>query len=232
MTKDNTKRKCKTCDRPSAKGYLQCRKCGDKRRRDSAGPCPVDGCDRKIERCGMCNTHYRRLKKTGTTDLLTTPKGEPLRWLRELCEKPPSDKCVLWPYSTLNVGYGVVRFEGKNIAANRAALIITTGKNPKGMDAAHGPCNNRLCCNPHPDHGLRWATRKENVQDMVDYGDMASRRSSELIRAGLTTEKIMDVYNDNGTNVADIARRHGVSYYQAGAIRRGDSWTWVTSEVS
>lgn len=228
MADVNNRPKCKTCDRPAAKSYLQCWKCAEKRRQENAQPCAVEDCQNKASKRGMCNKHYLRKKKTGTTDSLSTPKGEPLRWLRELCENPPADKCVLWPFSKLNVGYGVVRFEGKNIAANRAALIITTGENPKGMDAAHGPCNNRLCCNPHPDHGLRWASRKQNVQDMVDYGDIDGRRASELRRAGLTEEKILKIYQDSGT-VAAIAKRHSVSLYQAGAIRRGDSWAWITN---
>ena len=229
MTKNNTRPKCSTCDSPAAKSYSQCHSCSHKRRMATAGPCSVDGCEGKQVTAGMCNKHYRRKRKTGTTELLTTPKGEPLQWLRDLCENPPADRCVLWPYSLLSVGYGVVRFKGKNMAANRVALIIYTGENPKGMDAAHGPCNNRLCCNPHPEHGLRWASRKENVKDMFDHGDLAGRRESDLRRAGLTEEKILEIYNDSGT-ATEIAKRHGVSLYQAGAIRRGDSWTWVTGE--
>lgn len=123
--------------------------------------CSVDECQNLIKSKGMCEKHYYQHRRTGKT---TTKKQDQELFFKKLIENPINE-CVIWPFSVKQEGYGSFTLDGKAITAHRAALIKLTGKDPENMVAAHGPCHNRLCVNPHPEHGMRWATQKENNLD-------------------------------------------------------------------
>ena len=121
----------------------------------STGPCAAPGCGRDARTKGFCSTHYEHNRKCG--DPLSRRERID-RFLADLVSSP-TDQCVSWPFAVSSAGYGVVIHDGKMMTALRAALVMLTGENPSGMDAAHGACHNRLCCNPHPEHGASWKTR-------------------------------------------------------------------------
>lgn len=107
----------------------------------------------------------RSLIKPG--DIPTIPtNATPQGFIFEVAAFPPPDRCVIWPFAMEKTGYGVLKYNGKKVTASRMALFLFTGYDPVDLDAAHGPCHNRACCNPHPDHGMRWATRQQNMMDM------------------------------------------------------------------
>ena len=90
-------------------------------------------------------------------------KAEKLDWLRNIVANPPADdECAIWPFGTLRSGYCHVMFEGKAKPASRVVLILSTGIEPVGMHAAHGPCHNRACLSPLH---LEWKTPKQNSHD-------------------------------------------------------------------
>lgn len=81
------------------------------------------------------------------------------------------DACWPWrAYRRMNRngkdGYGRIQVGGRRsplILAHRFALVLTSGEEPEGMEAGHGPtCTTTLCCNPRH---LRWVTRRENEAD-------------------------------------------------------------------
>ena len=87
----------------------------------------------------------------------------------------PTDDCLVWGRGKDGDGYGAVKVDGKMRKAHRLALQLTkpapVGKvcSVKGewvpghrLEAAHGPCHNRLCFNPLH---LSWRTRAENEAD-------------------------------------------------------------------
>jgi hypothetical protein len=64
----------------------------------------------------------------------------------------------------LNRGYGVTRYEGKDIIpAHRLSWILFKGEIPKGLWVLH-KCDNKRCVNP--EH-LFLGTCKDNVKDMI-----------------------------------------------------------------
>ena len=86
-----------------------------------------------------------------------------------------TDDCIIWEHGKFAEGYGAVAVDGKMRSTHRVALQLSkpapVGKvcSVKGhwipghkLEAAHGPCHNRLCFNPRH---LSWSTRAENNAD-------------------------------------------------------------------
>lgn len=161
------------------------------------------------------------------SELKRTAHGEPLRFLTALAANPPSDKCVLWPYMKSKAGYGVVKHNGKRRPAHRLALSLFTGlwPSPK-INAAHGPCHNPSCVNPHPEHGLRWATAKENQLDR--YRDGTAPVGEGHPQSKLTDDKVRSILSDNRSSVA-LAKEHGVSPSAVYLIRSRKTWTHLNA---
>jgi len=118
--------------------------------------------------------HFRALKP----DFKMFEDSDPISYLMMVVAHPPPDSCVPWPFAIEpNSGYGAIKYKGKKYTANRLSLIFFGGGyDMPGLDAAHGPCHYRACFNPHPDHGLRWATRSENAADRWRDGTMLKTR--------------------------------------------------------
>jgi len=118
----------------------------------------------------------------------------------------------------------VVIHDGKMMTALRAALVMLTGENPSGMDAAHGACHNRLCCNPHPEHGASWKTRADN---MADKGrDGTARAGSDIPSSRLREWQVRSIHaaRASGEPASALAERYGVSEATIGAICSGRRW--------
>lgn len=151
-------------------------------------------------------------------------RGECLDFIKTICQDPPSDQCVIWPFSKIATGHGNMYFDGKTRSAHRVALILFTGIDPKDMDAAHGPCHNPSCVNPHPDHGIRWATRSENTMDRVRDGthQMGSRNH----QAKLSTDDVIAIRASEGTH-KNIAKQFNISSSQVGNIKNRIKWAHI-----
>lgn len=106
--------------------------------------CVIDGCERIHEAKGVCNTHYSRLHRYGTTDLAE------VRFWKQV-EK--SNTCWLWIGTRSSNGYG--RFSpGKGLdtspriyAAHRWSYEIHVAPIPEGLTIDH-LCRVRNCVNP------------------------------------------------------------------------------------
>lgn len=154
-----------------------------------------------------------------------TPKGEPLKFLLNLIADPING-CVLWPYSKNPKGYGTVWFDGHMRLAHRVALILLTAEDPEHLQAAHG-CRNKLCVNPLPAHGLRWATPIENQRDKkADGVDNSGERHG---RAKLTQSDVLYILLDQ-RNASDIAQDFGVSTINIHKIKAKQGWSYLYEE--
>lgn len=183
--------------------------------------CSVDGCNGVVCGFGLCNKHYQRFKKYGTTDL--TPRVSKIKkWLDELVANPPAE-CVLWPFSVDSTsGYGILRVGKKTRTAHRYALILSTGDDPAGKTAAHGPCHNRLCCNPRH---LSWKTTAENHADKVR--DDTHNRGQRHYLAKLKPNQVLEIFADARMH-KDIAKDYGVSRSVVSSIKTRIYWKWLT----
>ena len=182
--------------------------------------CSVDGCNKPHSARGWCRKHYERWARQGDPlKLALTPSGVPLQWLRDQI-KNCGDECIEWPFHTVS-GYGKLEFRGRNMTASRCALILHTGEDPRGMFANHGPCHNRLCCNPLH---LSWGTGRSNQADRLRDGTHQLGERNAM--AKLTTEDVKAIRADTRSSY-QIANDFGVTAATIRQIRQRRSWKHV-----
>lgn len=89
--------------------------------------CTIEGCARKLKCKGLCNLHYVRLQRNGTTDIIRVPVEHLVT----------DDGCWLWQGGLNSSGYGPHRryYERANEPI------------PKGLTIDH-LCKVRHCVNP------------------------------------------------------------------------------------
>lgn len=142
----------------------------DERTNMAERTCSVDGCGLSATARGLCSTHYSRLRRTGTTALVSRPALSPER--RALRKFTVGDGCWLWKDSLGSFGYGVLITDGKTRMAHRFVYEMLVGPIPDGLTLDHlchthdltcaggNSCVHRGCV--RPDH-LEPVTAVENV---------------------------------------------------------------------
>lgn len=102
--------------------------------------CSIPDCDSPSRARGMCNMHYKRLRRTGTTD---SPNVEE-RFFSHVTQGP--DDC--WLFDTINSkGYGQFQLDGRNLQAHIWSYEFLIGPVPDGLTLDH-LCRVRACVNP------------------------------------------------------------------------------------
>lgn len=191
----------------------------------SAALCTARGCNR-LERgggagAGLCERHYANKRRHGHE---LTSREQRHFFLVDLVATPTAE-CVIWPFTCCGAGYGICAdSQGRATRAHRQALVMLTGEDPKGLHACHGPCHNPRCVNPHPEHGMRWGTSRDNSLDrwrdgteMVGEDAPTSKYSEDQIR------KAYELYA-SGMLVRDIARQVGCTEALVTHVARGKTW--------
>lgn len=119
--------------------------------------------------------------------------------------------CREWRGAIGKNGYGVFRFQGKNLGAHAAAATAYYGQVPVGKIVCHH-CDNKICVNPAH---LYIGTYQKNTHDALKRGlFMAS------IKVRLFPEEIEEIKTSPLSN-RKIARQLGINYHTVGAIRSG-----------
>ena len=117
---------------------------------------------------------------------------------------PNNNGCWIWQKAIKKQGnpYGWVRYNGKSMAAHRAAWLQKYGSIPKGLSICH-KCDVPQCINP--DH-LFLGTHSDNIQDMWNKKRHPKPKPNnklslhqvleikELIKQGLPQAKIAELY--------------------------------------
>lgn len=130
--------------------------------------CSVEGCDRPVIARGLCNTDWKRARRSGELAPLAKPTLEERFWAK-VDRRGPDE---YWPWlASLHEGYGQIMINDRPVGAHRVAYELLVGPIPEGMDLDHlchtrdtacrlnGDCPHRRCCNPAH---LEPVTRAEN----------------------------------------------------------------------
>lgn len=186
------------------------------------GYCNVPGCDREATGRQMCNVHYQRWYKRGSTDL---PRYED-RLKRRLLAKYRADNngCWIWTGSTAHYGHGIISVHGKHALAHRISWTLHHGPIPDGVMICH-KCDVPACINP--DH-LYVGNAKTNSADMVSRNRIARGETSGT--AKLTAKQVIAIRKDDRTR-SDIAADFGVSTTMVNNIKSGKAWRHLAGEV-
>lgn len=116
--------------------------------------CSIEGCERKHQAQGLCNTHYKRAKHQGKLANIRDPSKtvEERFWDRVDKNGPPhpdlKTPCWLWIGALDRDGYGLFGPEvGANHRAHRFSYTLAKGEIPEGLQLDH-LCKVRNCVNP------------------------------------------------------------------------------------
>ena len=119
--------------------------------------CAVAHCDRDDLTRGLCEMHYRRMKRRGTTAARMRPTTR-----ERLLENISYTDSGCWQWAgKLTTGYGVMRVEGRSHRVHRLSYAEFVGPVPNEKHIDH-KCHNRACINPAH---LRLATPKQNAEN-------------------------------------------------------------------
>ncbi len=183
--------------------------------------CTIDGCDKPYWGRGWCKMHHMRWLRNGDPAIKT----------RRMWDKPAIDflnmafgftgqDCLEWPFNK-NRGYGRVHYRNAVRYVNRVVCEEVHGQPAdERLQAAHN-CGNRGCVNPNH---IRWATRVENMADMVRHG--TAQRGERHARAKLTESLVREIRSSSERS-KDIAHRLGVKPCTISQIRLKITWKSV-----
>lgn len=113
--------------------------------------CALPDCSSPAHGRGYCGMHYARLRRTGSTELLTP-------WARFWAKVDATGICWEWTAAKTRFGYGAFRTDKRWHRAHRWAYEQLVGPIQDGLELDH-LCRNPSCVNP--DH-LEPVTRAVN----------------------------------------------------------------------
>lgn len=181
--------------------------------------CSVQDCGKPVYGRGWCKYHHQRWYRRG--DPLHAPHvGKHERWIAEVALQHHSDECLLWPFGRGNYGYGETCVGERKFGAHRIVCERAHGPAPDGKnDAAHS-CGCRMCVNPRH---LRWASRKENADDMLHHGTKLIGEKHGY--AKLTEANVREIRRLKGlVHSKELAERFGISERYVRGIQERRTW--------
>jgi hypothetical protein len=121
-------------------------------------PCTVADCTRNLYAKGLCDSHYKRIRKYGSLED-PTPTFEQRFWSKV----DKGQGCWNWTGARNNKGYGTTSVDGAHVYSHRASFEMANGPIPEGAVIDH-VCHTPACVNP--EH-LRVATGKQNMENLI-----------------------------------------------------------------
>ena len=144
--------------------------------------CSAEGCETNRHTKYWCLKHYRRWRKSGTTDAPERPTIADRFWAKVV----KTDGCWGWSGYIGPQGYGVLHIAGYGpMPAHRLSYEFRVGPIPDGYDIDY-MCHRRVCTNP--DH-LQAVTHQKNGENLRG----APRSSTTGIR-GVSFDKARNLY--------------------------------------
>lgn len=189
--------------------------------------CAAVDCDRLAITKGLCDMHYRRLRKFG--DIYANPRPmhrgpEEVRFHQKY--RIAERGCWEWTCQTRANSKGVhySRFalaDGTSISGHRYSWKLHNQKEiPDGGYICH-KCDNPICVNP--DH-LFLSDHLGNMEDMRLKGRSWKGCGVQKASAKLTIEQIAEIRSIVGLSQSKIAKIYGVSQVTIGRLLRGETY--------
>ena len=183
--------------------------------------CEIDNCERKRFGKGLCNMHYSRMRRHGTTDHSWLVRGDREAAFWSKVDK--SGECWEWMGAKNAQGYGLFHRTGggNNIRAHTHSLEIATGtKYEKGMDTCH-TCDNPSCVNPAH---LYFGSRQQNIDDAWSRGRFPV--GEDRPAAKVTELDVVAIRNEYaaGAEVDDLCATYGLKKSTIRCIVLGYKW--------
>lgn len=114
---------------------------------DERPQCSEAGCIRTAKCLGLCDTHYARLRRLGSTKVSLLYKVGLAERFWSSVRRDGADECWLWTKSPSSP-YGRFALSGNaTIAAHRFAYQLLVGPIPAGLELDH-LCRQKKCVNP------------------------------------------------------------------------------------
>ena len=188
--------------------------------------CSVDGCDGRVFGHGLCNKHYKKVRKYGDPlhGRVNSERGAPMKWIIDHVDHD-GDECLIWPFFRVKGrGYGRIGRE----FAHRVMCMKVHGAPPSALHQAAHSCGkgHEGCVNPKH---LRWDTAKGNNADRIVHGTDGARERNPSVK--LSPDQVTKIKALAGTRRCrgrftqyQVAEMFGVSQSQVSAIVRGASW--------
>jgi hypothetical protein len=188
--------------------------------------CTAVGCGNKTLARGLCDMHYRRLKRRGSLETTKTPSGTAAKWMIDVALPYRGEECLTWPLALDKNGYARGRHPGiRTDRAHRVICILAHGEPPTDAhDAAHSCGRGHMGC-VAPGH-LSWKLPAENAADKLIHGTQARGEQSPLHK--LTGAQVAEIRSLAGSmSTGKMAPMFGVSQSNIAMILRGETWKGV-----
>lgn len=192
--------------------------------------CGSPDCVRDVVAKGLCLMHYKRVRKTGTTENRVQERRPLADRFHEKYKVNDETGCWEWT-GALTHGYGVINSggAGKAIRAHRVAYELFVGPIPNG-DGYHGTCVLHRCDNPpcvNPEH-LFLGTNHDNVLDReAKERNRASRNKGNCNPAAKITESDVLAIRASNLKQRELAKLYGVTFQMISRIKRNKAWKHV-----
>lgn len=192
-----------------------------------------------IEPCQVCGTPFRLKAYVAADPQRGKFCSPPCYWKhRTTLRRPMADRlwpkvdqsggpAACWPHHEKGrrpKGYGTIGTGGRNgqdIAASRAAWIVTYGPIADGLYVLH-TCDNPPCCNPAH---LFLGTPSDNMADKVNKGRQT--RGEQIKSAKLTEAQAREILVKFATGTVkqtELGREYGVSNITISDLVRRKTW--------
>lgn len=169
----------------------------------------MSDCDSKHLAKGLCESHYRKMKRSSVDCSVVPDDREDLeRRLESNAYYEPNTGCILWGGSTDEWKYGRMNWKYHNRGVHALAWASVNGEPDEGLVVRH-KCDTPPCMNL--DH-LELGTTAQNNQDTISRGRTWSKLSEsdvrEILERSTTKEprwKIAVDFNISESVISNIA---------------------------
>ena len=186
--------------------------------------CTFEDCNKKQAAKGLCNSHYKQLKRKNKLSRLNKTLEE--RFLEKIDKIHPNG-CWIWIGSRNNDGYGQIFADKtrKVVRANRLSYKLYKGDISNNMCVLH-KCDNPPCVNP--EH-LFLGTVKDNMKDMKLKGRGIKACGENQHCSKFTNEQVISIRKrlDEGARNSDIAKEFNVNVTTIEKIKYRKSWKHI-----